>query len=109
MSKRHELAQEDLEFLEWVSEIARSEQPPVPVPLEVRLNEMTRHPQTVDDGPEVSYLVVALVIVLVAGSLGVNLGNPNVIVGLLLVGGAFAVGVHQAKDSDSDLPEERGV
>ena len=105
MSPRTELTQDDLAFLDWLSESVEKEEGPVPIPVEVRLNEMSRNPPEVGVDWKPQAVVVALIIVLLAGLSGrVALWDASSLVALLLLGGVFGVGLFQ-----NEAPENGDV
>lgn len=90
MNRHRDLTPDDEAFLDWLGEVVSEEIDPIPIPLEVRLNEMTRAGPPQQAGRGVPMLVMALVIVIVLGIGGLDLTAPANLLGVGLLAGVFA-------------------
>jgi hypothetical protein len=101
-----DVAPGDDAFLDWVSESVREAEVPVPLPLEMKLNEMNHAAARPPRARGTEILVVTLVIVLVAGSLASNLADPATLLGVFLLAGAFAAALVPASSGGQQPPSE---
>ena len=102
MNRKRDLTPEDEEFLNWLGEVVSEDVPPIPIPLEVRLNEMTRTGPPESSTRLVPITVLALVIVIVLGMGGLDLTAPANLLGVALLAGVFASALLPAAADDAE-------
>lgn len=97
---------DDEVFLDWVSGAVEDVAVPLPLEVELRLNEMNRAASQPRESRGAATLVVTLVVVLVAGALSLNLGDPATLLGVFLLAGAFAASLFPASSDRGSVPRQ---